>query len=228
MPGRKGARDLNRKWRVFVLAAALTLAASACSGATPDEGPRGERPTSPGTPAESPRIKRVGGVDIAVPPATVPPELQPYPYVTPTPAQEETVLDGTYMKIRTLEQLGGVPDALPIKCLRCAPFQPHPGVTTLILHRGTYYLDHQMANFRTLGHYVVRGRTISFFNDVNCTLERGRYAWERDGERLHLQEVRDECSGKARAVDLTTLPWTRVDPCAFRILKLWPGPLECG
>ncbi len=172
--------------------------------------------------------RRAGGVDIAVPPATVPPELKPYPYVTPTPAPEETALDGTYMKIRTLEQLGGVPDALPIKCLRCAPFQPHPGVTTLILHRGTYYLDHQMSNFRTLGHYIVEGRRITFFNDVNCTLERGRYAWERDGERLVLREVRDECSGKSRAVDLTTLAWTRVDPCVFRILKLWPAPVECG
>ena len=186
-----------------------------------------ERPSA--RPAESPRIKRVGGVDIAVPPATVPPELKPYPYVSPTPnPQEQTALDGTYMKIRTLEQLGGVPDALPIKCLRCAPFQPHPGVTTLILHRGTYYLDHQMSNFRTLGHYVVEGRRITFFNDVNCTLERGRYAWDRDRERLVLREVRDECSGKSRAVDFTTLPWTRVDPCVFRILKLWPAPLECG
>jgi hypothetical protein len=101
-------------------------------------------------------------------------------------------------------------------------------VTTLILHRGTYYLDHQMSNFRTLGHYVVEGRRITFFNDVNCTMERGRYAWKRNGERLMLLEVRDDCSGNSRAVDLTTLPWTRVDPCVFRILKLWPAPLECG
>lgn len=206
------------------MAVVATLVASACSGGSPQERANGTSPT----PQESPRIRRVGGVDIAVPRATVPRELKPYPYVTPTPEPGKTRLDGTYMKIRTLEQLGGVPDALPIKCLRCAPFQPHPGVTTLILHRGTYYLDHQMSNFRTLGHYFVEGRRITFFNDVNCTLERGRYAWERKGDRLLLRELRDDCSGESRSVDLTTLPWTRVDPCAFRILKLWPAALECA
>ena len=219
---------MRRRRTLLIPAIAVMVAASACSGgSTPERGGQnGERPQP--TAEDSPRIRRVGGVDIAVPRATVPPHLKPYPYVTPTPADAETPLDGTYMKIRTLEQLGGVPDALPIKCLRCAPFQPHPGVTTLILHRGTYYLDHQMANFRTLGHYIVEGRRITLFNDVNCTLERGRYEWERHGPRLVLHEVRDDCSGKARALDLTSLPWTRVNPCDFRILKLWPAPLECG
>ena len=170
----------------------------------------------------------MGGVDIAVPRASVPPNLRPYPYVTPTPTQQATELDGTYMKIRTLDQLGGVPEALPIKCLRCAPFQQHPGVTTLVLHQGTYYVEHQMSGFRTLGHYVVEGRRLAFFNDVNCTQEHGRYRWTRRGDDLVMSVIRDECSGTARADDFTRLAWTRVNPCVFRILKLWPAALECG
>jgi hypothetical protein len=35
-------------------------------------------------------------------------DLKPYPYVTPTPDPVATRLDGTYMKIRTLDELGGV------------------------------------------------------------------------------------------------------------------------
>jgi hypothetical protein len=213
-----------RRRTVLASGLAFVVLSAVLAGCSSDGGETSRRPT----PHPSLKRRRIGGLDIGVPVPTVPPDLKPYPYVTPTPPPVATPLDGTYMKIRTLAELGGVPNALPIKCLRCAPFQPHPGVTTLILHRGTYYEEHQMSGFKTLGHYVVNGRRISFFNDVNCTQERGRYRWARRGDDLILGVVHDACSGKSRAVDFTTLPWTRVDPCDFRILRVWPAPLECA
>lgn len=64
----------------------------------------------------------------------VPPEAMPYPYTTPTPPP--TPVDGTYLRILTLEDVDGL---LPLGCLRCPPYSPNAGVSTLILHRGNYW-----------------------------------------------------------------------------------------
>ena len=45
--------------------------------------------------------------------ADLPMTTRPYPYTEPTPAPVATPIDGTYMSILTLDDLGGASNALP-------------------------------------------------------------------------------------------------------------------
>jgi hypothetical protein len=134
------------------------------------------------------------------------PQEIPYPYTTPTPPPEPTRLDGTYMRILTLEDVHGL---LPFRCLRCPPYLPNAGVSTLALHRGNYWLHHQLSGFKALGMFTIEGHRITFFNDPWCPRDRGTYRWNYAGDRL------------------TKAGWTRIQPCIYRIENLWPGPVAC-
>lgn len=154
--------------------------------------------------------------------------MRPYPYTDPAPPPVATPIDGTYMLILTLEDLGGARNALPFPCRRCLPYARDPGVMTLIFFQGAYFVDHQMAAFHATGHYSVEGNRLNLFNDPNCSRERGTYSWALRGTSLHLEVIDDTCAYEGeRATDLATDAWTRIPVCKREVAHLWPGVLGC-
>lgn len=157
----------------------------------------------------------------------IPAEAEPYDYRA-APSREATPVDGFYMRIFTLEEMGGPVLGIPFHCLRCVPYSVDAGVQTLLLHEGRFYLEHQMNEFRALGHYVVHGRRIVFFNDVNCTRTRGIYTWRLEHRHLALNVVDDPCPYvDERSNDLTLEPWSRVDVCFSGIKHWYPVRVGC-
>lgn len=205
----------------------LAVAAAEPSGTLQSETDPAEPVASP--PSRSVSLAKVGGVFLAVPEREIDdPTLLPYPFMSPTPAPVVTDVDGTYMRTLTLADVGGARIGLPYRCLRCPPYRIDAGVSTLILHKGAYYLNHQLSTFRTLGSYVVEGDRITLFNDANCPQTPGVYRWKRGPHALTLRVVEDDCPFDGeRADDLTLTSWTRVPACIRRIGGLWPGELAC-
>jgi hypothetical protein len=155
----------------------------------------------------------------------VPPEDMPYPYTTPVPPDEKTPIDGTYMRILTLEDTDGL---LPFRCLRCPPYFPNAGVSTLAMSRGNYWVNHQLSGFRGLGMYTVERNRVTFFNDPWCPQEHGTYRWAVEDDELLLEPISSTCPyEKARTDDFTTGHWIQIRPCIYRIELLWPGPVAC-
>ncbi len=154
--------------------------------------------------------------------------MRPYPYAEPAPSPVPTEIDGTYMLILTLEDLGGPNAALPFPCRRCLPYARDPGVMTLIFFQGAYFVDHQMSGFHATGHYEVDGNRLALFNDPNCSRERGTYTWRRDGRSLRLRALDDTCAFQGeRATDLASDVWTKIPVCRREVQHLWPGILGC-
>jgi hypothetical protein len=181
-------------------------------------------PPAPTSPEPSASVTTLVAETLADLPAT----LRPYPYTEPTPAPVPTEIDGTYMLILTLEDLGGPNAALPFPCRRCLPYARDPGVMTLIFFQGAYFVDHQMSGFHATGHYEVAGDTLTLFNDPNCSRVRGTYAWQMHGGSLRLQAVDDTCAFEGeRATDLATDTWTKIPVCKREVHHLWPGILGC-
>ena len=208
-----------------VAAAALLLAALVLSfGATPRPAPSDGSPSPSPTPSPEPanQVLKADSID------DLPVTVRPYPFSEPAPAPVATEIDGTYMLILTLEDLGGANHALPFPCRRCLPYGRDPGVMTLIFFQGAYFVDHQMASFHATGHYTVDGDRLTLFNDPNCSRERGTYTWSLRGGSLHLDVIDDTCAFEGeRAKDLTTQDWTKVPVCKREIAHLWPGILGC-
>ena len=178
------------------------------------------------TPTESPTA--ASGVLEAAHAEDLPATLLPYPFATPTPSPAPSELDGTYMLILDLDDLGGPKYALPFPCVRCSPYARAPGVSTLILFDGMFFVNHQMSRFRARGNFEVDGDSIEFFNDANCPDTRGTYAWSKEGLTLRLEVIDDPCAYEGeRAVDLASDPWDEVDVCRREIAFLWPGILGC-
>jgi hypothetical protein len=178
-----------------------------------------------------PALTRVGGITMVDPGITLDdlePGGLPYAYVGPVPPEEPTPVDGAYLRVQPLRGLGPAEVALPMRCLRCIPFRVEAGVSTLILYRGRYFLNHQSSGFKTLGFYLVRGDRITFYDDPSCPETRGVYRWVRTDARLSLEVVRDPCPfDRLRAIDLTSTAWTGFNHCVSRLLGLWPGELGC-
>jgi hypothetical protein len=186
-----------------------------------------------GTPIAStssapPRLREGAKTLVAETLDDLPITMRPYPYTEPTPAPVPTEIDGTYMQILTLEDLGGASNALPFPCRRCLPYARDPGVLTLIFFDGAYFVDHQMSGFHATGHYEVDGNRLTLFNDPNCSRVRGTYTWQADGRSLQLEGVDDPCAYQGeRATDLATGTWTRIPVCKREVQHLWPGILGC-
>ena len=176
----------------------------------------------------SPRPREGARTLIAVTLDDLPVTVRPYPYTTPTPAPVPTEIDGTYMLILTLEDLGGASNALPFPCRRCLPYARDPGVLTLIFFDGVYFVDHQMSGFHASGHYEVEGNRLTLFNDPNCSRVRGTYTWRLTGRALRLHAVDDPCAFEGeRANDLASDVWTKIPVCRREVHHLWPGILGC-
>ena len=164
---------------------------------------------------------------VATGPIDLPPEAEPYHY-RPAPPREATPVDGSYMRVFTLEEMGGRDLGVPTHCLRCVPYSVDAGVQTLLLHEGRFYLEHQINEFRALGHYTVEGRRIVFFNDVNCSRTRGTYSWTRREGQLTFDLIDDPCPYvDERSNDLTLAPWSLIDVCHSGIERWYPVRVGC-
>jgi hypothetical protein len=185
-----------------------------------------------GTSDRPPPRKVAVGVTIGSPlaadrPIELAPEMEPYDY-RPAPPREPTPLDGFYMRVFTIEEMGGPELGVPTHCLRCVPYSVDAGVQTLLLHEGRFYLEHQIDRFRALGHFVVRGERIVFFNDVNCSSTRGSYRWDVAGRALTMRVIDDPCPYvDERSHDLTLTPWTKIDACHSGIKEWYPALVGC-
>jgi hypothetical protein len=180
----------------------------------------------PATPSPAPRpaVETVVAETLDDLPIT----MRPYAYTKPTPAAVPTEIDGTYMLILTLGDLGGASNALPFPCRRCLPYGRDPGVLTLIFFDGAYFVDHQMSGFHATGHFEVDGDRLTLFNDPNCSRVRGTYTWQLEGASLSLKAVDDPCAFQGeRATDLASDVWTRIPVCKREVQHLWPGILGC-
>lgn len=208
-----------------VAAAALLLAGIVL---LPDAAPVAIHPATSPSPSSSPAP---GTGDEPLEAGTLgelPAALRPFPFTEPTPAPAPTEIDGTYMLILTLDELGGPSNALPFPCVRCLPYARDPGISTLIFFEGVYFVDHQISSFRSKGHYEVDGNTLTLFNDANCTQVRGRYTWQLQGDSLRLEAIGDTCAFEGeRAIDLASNVWTKIPVCRREVAHLWPGILGC-
>jgi hypothetical protein len=216
---------MQPRWRTILAATGALLLGGAIGAVVSGR----EAPRPPDWPSPSPvTLARVGGMPLALIEVKLTPQLEPYDYSGAAPEVEPTPVDGFYLRTVTLGETGGPTYGLPYRCLRCPPFRISPGVETLTLFRGRFYLEHQMSGFRALGHYRVDGERIAFFNDPNCSATEGSYRWARHARTLRFQVVDDPCPFEdERAEDFTYGPWTRVDACTFRIMYWWPALLGC-
>jgi hypothetical protein len=222
-----GTRSTKTPSRRRPWVGAVLVLLAACTGSSPDTDrstPTSMSPT-PSSEIQAPRDLGTSPIVFGSEKFRVPPEAMPYPYTTPTPPPGPTPVDGTYLRILTLEDVDGL---LPFRCLRCPPYFPNAGVSTLILHHGNYWLNHQLSGFRALGMFTIDGRRIRFFNDPWCPQDHGVYRWNDAGGILTFEAISGTCAyEKARAKDLSMVPWTRIKPCIFRIEYLWPGQVAC-
>ena len=181
--------------------------------------------TTRGASASPTELLKIGGAPGAEPERTVDPLLMPYPYLSPTlPPSTRTVLDGTYLRVLTLRDVGGARIGLPFRCLRCPPFRIDAGVSTIMFWHGAWFLHHQMSDFKTQGSFVVDGDRVTLFNDPNCPQGEGVYLFEKTAHGLRFETIRDECpwSGE-RADDLTRVQWTNVHVCVRWIKNRGPA-----
>jgi hypothetical protein len=125
-----------------------------------------------------------------------------YPYTTPLPPAQVTVLDGTYGKF---DPRHGV---RPF-CRRCMPYPPEGGLWLLRLDKGTYriFSTRSLSGWRSVGSYTVTRDQLFLFNDPHCIDAVGRYQWDLSGGRLVLQVLEDECVDGFRGIAFTNYPW---------------------
>ena len=216
--------NATRRGSIWLAVAVLALGGVVLAGAF---GPVAPPSTSPSSPPPS-----AGPVD----PLRIPysEAFEPYDY-RDAPPLERTPIDGSFVRVVTLEELGGPVVGFPTHCRRCVPYEIDPGLETLTLYRGRYFLEHQLTGRRGLGHYLVHGHEVRFFNDPNCSSTTGIYRWRLDGPTFVLEAVRDPCpfgttedSVDHRARDLTFSAWSKVRVCTAQIKAWWPGLFACA
>jgi hypothetical protein len=152
-------------------------------------------------------------------------ELQqrtPYPYSTPLPSPDATVLDGIYVKFDPRYD-----DRAP--CRRCPPYPPEGGLWRLGLDKGIFRVYHEASGWRTVGSYTVREDRIWLFNDPHCNQDTGVYTWELEDGELTLGVLRDDCAYDLRARHFTELGWQSCQPRSTEaaITEHWAAPAGC-
>jgi hypothetical protein len=222
---RRGSKGRALSFAGLVL---LLVIAAAVLGRLSAPDPPGEAARRPSASPSPVTLVRVGGLPMADVDVELTEEYEPHDYSGTAPPVEPTPLDGFYLRIVKLQEVGGSNHGLPYRCFRCIPFRVSPGVETLTMYQGRFYLEHQMSGFRALGHYRLHGDRIAIFNDPNCSSTEGTYTWARRGGSLRFRVVHDPCPFEnERSDDLTYSPWIKVDACGFRILGWWPALLGC-
>jgi hypothetical protein len=153
--------------------------------------------------------------------------IEPFDF-DPAPPLEETPIDGFYLRIIDLDEVGGPRLGLPFHCRRCPLYRIDPGVETLLLHRGRFWIEHQISGFRAYGHYEVEDDRVTVYNDPNCSRVRGEYRWARSDGQLSFDVVDDPCAfAGERANDLMFSTWTAVRPCLSGVRYWWPALVGC-
>jgi hypothetical protein len=163
--------------------------------------------------------------DSAPTPASGWSELQqrtPYPYSTPLPSPDATVLDGTYVKFDLRYD-----DRAP--CRRCPPYPPEGGLWRLSLDKGIFRVYHEISGWRTVGSFAVREDRIWLFNDPHCNQDTGIYTWKLEEGELTLTILRDDCAYDLRARHFTELGWQSCQPPSTEaaITNHWAAPVGC-
>jgi hypothetical protein len=186
----------------------LAIVTAACSPAPHDSGP--SAPETSGTPPTPTTIW------------TAMLQRTPYPYTTPLPPAEPTVLDGTYVKF----------DPRPGRrapCRRCPPYPPEGGVWRLSLDDGIFRVVHDAIGWATLGSFTVSEDRIAFFNDPHCYDDVGIYTWQLEAGELTLKVVGDDCAFGLRTESLMALAWKSCQPPSTEaaISNHWPTPVGC-
>lgn len=158
----------------------------------------------------------------------------PYPYTTPLPPADVTILDGTYVRADPIPSTripdnratptppgGGAWMWHPIRptvwVMPPGPYSIDGSGWTLHLDKGVFRVFHEPTGWRSLGSFTVAGNQIEFFNDPNCMEAIGTYTWKLEAGQLLLQGVVDECgaasafqSGRGRRLQLLeSVPWTK-------------------
>ena len=146
----------------------------------------------------------------------------PYPYSTPLPAAEPTILDGTYAKIDPRQ-------AEHVPCKRCPAYPPGGGVWKLNLDKGIFRVYHELTGWVTIGSFTVTEDQIVFFNDPHCFQDTGVYRWRLEDGRLTLTADDDNCGVYLRAQNLEAMPWESCQPPSTEaaITNHWPIPAGC-
>jgi hypothetical protein len=222
--------------RRAVAAVAIALAMGVAIGwgvgstTAEDQAPVGRAgPEPPSSASPSPvDLVKVGGVYMAARSFELPEGVEPYPFTRPGPPREATPIDGTYLRVLTIDEVGGALVGLPYRCLRCIPFRKDAGLSTLIFFEGRYFLEHQLSGFRASGHYTVEADRLTLYNDANCSSMEGTYRWSRAKGELRLRVIDDPCPfDDLRTADLEFRPWVKVNQCFHRLVDLWPAVVGC-
>ncbi len=211
---------------IAIVALLIGVAAGYAFGSAADGD--GTNAASP-SPSPSPvHLVKVGGVFMNERRDVFTADMEPYPFTTPLPPREPTPIDGTYLRVMSIADVGGPVVGLPYRCLRCIPYRVDPGLTTLIFFEGRYFLHHHLSGFKARGHFSVDGDRLLLFNDANCSSTPGTYRWTLDGRTLAFDVVDDTCVfDDERSGDLMVETWTQVPACHRRLIGLWPGFLGC-
>lgn len=146
----------------------------------------------------------------------------PYPYTTPLPPPNPTVLDGTYIKF----------DPRPgerAPCRRCPPYPPEGGIWRLHLDRGVFRVINDLSGWRTLGSFTVSGDRIELFNDPHCNQVTGIYTWQLEAGELTFEVIEDDCAYDLRAQSFVALPWQGCQPPSTEaaVRNHWQIPAGC-
>jgi hypothetical protein len=219
---------------IATLIVAILFVANACT-ATP-------APTSASTPSPTPSAEGATATPVSTTPTPPPTSTResaaanptpadrwselaqrtPYPYSTPLPAAETTILDGTYTKVDP-RQAGHIP------CKRCPAYPPGGGVWKLSLDKGIFRIYHPLTGWVTIGSFTVTEDQINLFNDPHCFQDTGVYRWRMEDGSLTLTAVEDNCGVYLRAQNLEALPWESCEPPSTEaaITNHWPIPPGC-
>lgn len=149
-------------------------------------------------------------------------ERDPYPWTTPLPPSEPTILDGTYTKVDPIE-------ATPFPCVRCPDYKREGGIWKLNLDKGVYRIYHPITGWRSIASYAVLGDRLLVFNDPYCPKEVGIYRWTLEEGMLTLETIQDTCALNLRPKNLSYQPWLSCHPpnVEAAISDHWQKPLGC-
>jgi len=207
----EGKHKMNARESTWLIALAVTIALmiAACSSPldTPSVTPEGLEATPTPTFIWSGLLQRT-----------------PFPYTTPLPPAQATILDGVYTKFDpktgspTPLPEGGVWMPHPVlegrRWLKPLPYPCEGGVWILQLDKGVFRVFHEATGWRTLGSFTISGDRIVFFNDPHCFDAVGIYTWQLEAGQLVLEAIEDRCDGRVlgggglRITNFTSLPWT--------------------
>ena len=149
-------------------------------------------------------------------------QRKPYPYISPLPPEERTILDGTYTKFDTKKQP-------QVPCRRCPDYVPEGGIWKLQFDKGVFRIFHVNSGWKSIGSFQVKGNRLSLFNDPVCHELTGVYAWTLKDNQLTLKVIKDACKIRLRAKNLTKQSWLSCSPPnrEAAISGHWPEPPSC-